>query len=281
MLDDGQRSALEELHTAFTQAARFQDPLGTVIRLGRSLELIITDLCIKAGVYHRSIAGYEHLVALDDEAMFPKWLIPHFDAVFLARIILTHAVCTKSLNVKEVAAQQRDALVIFRWYLGESLYGPRLPAGEVTGLLATVEQESLLKKVEPRRVFLSYAREDEKTVRALHAKFIERGHRPWMDKVDLLPGQDWKREIRHAIDNSDYFVACLSRFSVSKRGYVQQELKVALETLGLIPPGQIFLIPVRLEPCEIPAEFGALHWIDLGSEATFEALWTAVEGTTS
>ena len=67
-----------------------------------------------------------------------------------------------------------------------------------------------------------------------------------------------------AIRESDYFIALLSFNSLNKRGYVQSELKEALETLKEIPESQIYLIPVRLEDCELSIkELKNLHWIDL------------------
>ena len=46
------------------------------------------------------------------------------------------------------------------------------------------------------------------------------GHEPWLDEDRLLPGQDWDREIRRAIEHADVVIVCLSERS-EKRGYVQ------------------------------------------------------------
>lgn len=114
------------------------------------------------------------------------------------------------------------------------------------------------------QVFISYAREDLDAAQRLYSDLRRNGFRPWLDKTSLLPGQRWKVEIRKAIRRSDYVVALLSSNSVSKRGYVQRELKEALEILDEHPEGQIFLIPARLEECEPYHEaLRDLHWIDL------------------
>jgi hypothetical protein len=57
----------------------------------------------------------------------------------------------------------------------------------------------------------------------------------------------------------------LSSNSVSRRGFVQRELKIALEVLSDLPPGKIFIIPVRLDANCIPTEEAIkdLHWINL------------------
>jgi cold shock CspA family protein len=85
-----------------------------------------------------------------------------------------------------------------------------------------------------------------------------------LDKTNLLPGQDWEKTIRAAIANSDYFLALLSSHSVSKRGFVQKELRRALEVAEEFPEDKIFVIPVRLDACE-PSFAGIqkLHRTDL------------------
>jgi hypothetical protein len=98
-----------------------------------------------------------------------------------------------------------------------------------------------------------------------------------MDKMDLLPGQKWEDEIGRAIKKSDAFIACLSTKSVSKRGYVQKEVRFALEVLSEVPQGHIFLIPLRLEPCEVPDHLSFLHWLDLKDEGDCEKLFKAIE----
>jgi hypothetical protein len=113
-------------------------------------------------------------------------------------------------------------------------------------------------------VFLSYAREDLDIALQLHKQLSAQGFQVWVDKVSLVPGQDWKREIARAIRTSKAFIALLSSNSLSKRGYVQKELRLGLEVLDELPPSQIYLIPVRMEPC-IPEHprLNDLHWVDL------------------
>ena len=116
------------------------------------------------------------------------------------------------------------------------------------------------------RVFISYAREDKTMAQRLYDDLKKNGVEPWLDDENLLPGQNWKLEIGKAIKNCDYFLALLSSHSVSKRGYVQKELKKALDILGECPKSKIFIIPVRLDDCQpIDEELEELHWLDLFS----------------
>ena len=80
-----------------------------------------------------------------------------------------------------------------------------------------------------------------------------------MDKMDLLPGVYWDDEIRKALKTSQFIIIFFSKFSVSKRGYVQREFKLALNVLEEIPKNQIFVIPVRLDDTQIPEEFKSIQ----------------------
>ena len=94
------------------------------------------------------------------------------------------------------------------------------------------------------KVFISYAREDIETARKLYHDLKQAGISPWMDKEDLLPGQNWRVMISKAIQESKYFLAVLSSHSLTKRGFVQKELKMALDILDEFPEDDIFIIPM-------------------------------------
>jgi len=117
---------------------------------------------------------------------------------------------------------------------------------------------------QPPRPFISYAREDAPAAIQLYGDLRAMGAQPWLDAIELLPGQDWDLAIRDALSTATHFVALMSRRSVNKRGYVQKELKQALDVCKEFPAGDIFLIPVRLEPVEprVP-ELRDLQWADL------------------
>lgn len=112
-------------------------------------------------------------------------------------------------------------------------------------------------------IFISYAREDLVIARRIYADLKLAGLSPWLDVENLLPGQRWKTAVREAITDSTYFVAILSSRSVSKKGYVQNELKLALDILGEFPPTKIFVIPAKLDECQPTEEtLRDLHWAD-------------------
>ena len=127
------------------------------------------------------------------------------------------------------------------------------------------------------RIFLCHAKEDKPRVRELYRQLKTAGYHPWLDEEDLLPGQDWDLEIRRAIRSSKLFLACLSKASIDKRGYVQKELKMGLDELDQMPEGKIYLIPVRLEECKVPDRLESRHWVDLFAPDGFEKLKRALD----
>lgn len=114
------------------------------------------------------------------------------------------------------------------------------------------------------KVFISYAKEDIRFARKLHMDLIDADVKPWMDSHELMPGQDWDKSIREAIEQSSYFLAVLSSRSVAKTGYVQKEIRKALEIADQKPDGSIFILPVRIDDCEPSFErLRRLHRADL------------------
>jgi formylglycine-generating enzyme required for sulfatase activity len=135
-----------------------------------------------------------------------------------------------------------------------------------------------------RRIFLAHAHEDKAQVRKLYADLKARGFDPWLDEIDLMPGQIWKTEIPNAIRHAEMFLACLSRRSIEKRGYVQREFRQALSAFAERPAGSIYLIPVRLDDCEVPdleipdleLNLRDIQWVDLWQEGGLERLVAAI-----
>jgi len=99
-------------------------------------------------------------------------------------------------------------------------------------------------------VFISYAREDACVADQLYTDLEQHDCRPWLDARKLLAGQNWKEEIDKAIHQSDFFIALFSQHSVNKRGFVQSEIREAIDILKTIPAGEIFFIPARIDDCE-------------------------------
>jgi hypothetical protein len=113
-------------------------------------------------------------------------------------------------------------------------------------------------------IFISYAREDIQAASDLFIRLRSQGFRPWLDVSCLLPGQPWKEAIRKAIKECRFFLALLSSRSVDKQGFVQKEMRIALDILDEYPPNSVYIIPARLDDCQPTHErLAQLQWVDL------------------
>ncbi|MET0465633.1 MAG: DnaJ C-terminal domain-containing protein [Chitinophagaceae bacterium] len=151
-----------------------------------------------------------------------------------------------------IGSQNRGDLYIRLEEAAEAIYSPRL------------------------RVFLCHSSNDKPAVRSLYFRLRNAEVAPWLDEEDLLPGQKWEKEIPKAVRNSDVVIVCLSKDSINKKGYLQKEIRYALDVADEQPEGEIFLIPLRLEECEVPEHLRSWHWVNLYEESGYERLLRAL-----
>ncbi len=128
--------------------------------------------------------------------------------------------------------------------------------GEVT---TTVTEDQSF----PIQVFLCHSSGDKPAVRDLSKRLTADGFSPWLDEGRLLPGQEWDSEIRKAVRSSDVAIVCLSRGAITKEGYVQREIRHALDAAEEKPPGTIFVVPLKFEECDVPDRLRQWQWVAL------------------
>jgi len=128
------------------------------------------------------------------------------------------------------------------------------------------------------RVFLCHASDDKPAVRKLFASlqsvpWID----PWLDEENLLPGQDFDLEIYKATRDADAIIICLSTVSVKKEGYLNKEIRHALDIAEEKPEGAIYVIPLRLDDC-IPSfeRLKKLQWVDYFTPNAHERLFKSL-----
>jgi|GEM_PF-1336760 len=122
------------------------------------------------------------------------------------------------------------------------------------------------------KIFISYAKEDIAFAEKLYIFLEENNFCPWLDKKDLLPGQDWNFTIRKALKEADYIIALLSNNSVQKRSYVQREFKLALDYYEEKLDDDIYFIPFRINNCDIPPMLSKFQWIDFNENDSFHKI---------
>ena len=102
------------------------------------------------------------------------------------------------------------------------------------------------------RVFIAYVAEDFPLAVRLYHGLEAAGFNPWLDRMKLLPGQNWPRAIDRALETSDFVIACFSEQSTKKRGQFPYEVRIALRAAERMPLDDVYFLPVRLERCEVP-----------------------------
>jgi hypothetical protein len=152
-----------------------------------------------------------------------------------------------------------------------SLQLSEIPAKVST--LSVVEENASRRKL---RVFLCHSSGDKPQVRLIYEFLTTLGADPWLDEEKLLPGQNWELEIKKAVRTSDAIIVCLSSNSTTKVGFIQKELRQALDVADEQPDDAVFLIPARLEDCKIPEKLSGRQWVNLFEERGNELLARAL-----
>lgn len=93
------------------------------------------------------------------------------------------------------------------------------------------------------KIFLSYARSDQEPVQQIGTLLREAGLDVWDPEHEILPGSDWTRELKSALDSSEAVVVFISPEAMESRS-VSHEIEYALGAKHL--SGR--LIPVVLRP---------------------------------
>ena len=125
-------------------------------------------------------------------------------------------------------------------------------------------------------IFLIHAHSDRETVYKLYERLAKDRLNIWLDAERLQPGQDWQNEIRNALLKCDVVLVCLSRNFDKQQGYRHEELKLALEKANFLPDDEVFIIPVRLEKCDMPESLRHLHRVDLFKPGGYKKLVDAL-----
>jgi hypothetical protein len=131
-------------------------------------------------------------------------------------------------------------------------------------------------------IFMSYASQDLDRVLPFYDGLLGRYPNLWLDRKQILGGQNWDFEIRKALDKASIVVVFLSNNSVSKRGYVQREIKIAIDKLQERLPGDIYIIPVLLDSdCTIPPELAKIQALDANESQIIDRLLKAIDSQTA
>ena len=108
------------------------------------------------------------------------------------------------------------------------------------------------------QVFISYKREDVDFARRLYASVQASNFTPWLDVVNLRPGDDWDTSIHQGMKNSEIIVGVLTPESLASRN-VLDEWGYALST-----GKRLFLLWLReVDEADIPPRYIRIQRIDM------------------
>lgn len=120
------------------------------------------------------------------------------------------------------------------------------------------------------KVFLCHAQEDKTRIAQLHVALKAAAIDAWYDETELRLGELWAKVIIGAIRDADFFALFLSKSSANKTGFVQRELRTAIVEFQHRPEGTPYILPIRLEDCDIPGvrldvntSLTDLQWLDI------------------
>ena len=128
-------------------------------------------------------------------------------------------------------------------------------------------------------IFISYARKDQERAEPLVSMLKEGGFSVWMDKGNIEAARLWSEQIVQAIKECRTLILLVSRNSLDSDN-VLKEVMLASESKKKI-------LPVYLEPCDLPDRFryqlaGIQHieFYDLDSTRVREKICTSLKSET-
>lgn len=121
---------------------------------------------------------------------------------------------------------------------------------------------------QPFQIFISYARPDREKAEEIYKRLEKEGFDPWLDSRKIKGGQNWDFEIKRSLDRSSIVVIIWSENSRDRRGYVQREIKIALDKLQEKLIDDIFIIPILMNNIDIPDQLKDIHFL-MGDSPTF------------
>lgn len=102
-------------------------------------------------------------------------------------------------------------------------------------------------------VFISYVGENRAVVDRLAEELSNHGATVWLDRKNIGLGSRWKDEIKKAIKNGDFFLACFSKeYDERQNTYMNAELALAIDVMQEMPADRTWFIPVLINTGRIP-----------------------------
>jgi hypothetical protein len=115
----------------------------------------------------------------------------------------------------------------------------------------------------PGMIFLCYSDVDRPRAADLRGQLMAAGVRCWSSTHDLRPGDRWRDVIPEMMERSWHVLVLVSSASSTRVGFYHREIRDALVIAAEHPASARYLMPIRLEPCEVPRSLRDYQWVDL------------------
>jgi ABC-type cobalamin/Fe3+-siderophores transport system ATPase subunit len=119
---------------------------------------------------------------------------------------------------------------------------------------------------EPIKVFLSYSLTDKEIVKKIYSGLQQAGFSPWMDAVNIMPGELIESAISEAMDISEVFVFIASNSSSTSLRWNNELLK-ASDLKKARRGHSVLIIPALLEEdADLPGDLNKIRYLDFSSD---------------
>ncbi|MNF70285.1 TIR domain protein [compost metagenome] len=117
-------------------------------------------------------------------------------------------------------------------------------------------------------IFLSHTSADKPFVRELKASLESQGVKDvWLDEAEIMVGDSLTKKIDEGLKKTRYIAVVLSSRSV-KSPWVERELEIAINRE--ISTGEVVVLPLLYEKCELPTFLSGKLYADFTSAAEFD-----------
>ncbi|WP_026310847.1 toll/interleukin-1 receptor domain-containing protein [Parafrankia elaeagni] len=129
-------------------------------------------------------------------------------------------------------------------------------------------------------VFLAHDGEEQSKVRALAELLTAAGFTPWVGSEMVTGGSRRDLVVRRAVLDCDFFVPCLSARVLGRPSQLHREIRIALDRADELPDHVVFIVPARLDECDLPADLQEYQWVDLFAAGGIDQLLRALRAST-
>lgn len=127
-------------------------------------------------------------------------------------------------------------------------------------------RKELNLKISRPKVFISYSTKDEKKVNNIERKLNKSGIDTWRDRKDIRIGEPILDRINEGILKECDFVLIILSINSIDSNWCKTEIRIAYQKE--IENNEIFLLPILIDACKVPAELKVKKYLDISSKSS-------------